>query len=313
MVVGREEDMENRIGLHANYFRGTQLEWDMCSIAEFLIEQGGTAMELMPDHLFRLSRGEFCRFRDLTQANNIELIVGAGRSPQTDASSPDPEIREAAYRRAAELIRLLGEAGCHKWDGLVHACWPGRPQGILTDGVKREYTERSVEGMRRILPLLEEAEIDVYLEVVNRFEHFIFNTVEEGVNFCREVGSRRVRLLIDTYHMNIEEHSICDAIRQCADSGCLGHFHVGEANRSIPGTVPSHMDWDGIFGTLRDVRYEGAYILEPVIKNGCQFAANTALWRDLSGGAGIAEMKRKAAAGLEFVRAHCKSRIEVEN
>ena len=298
--------MENRIGLHANYFRGTELEWDMCSVAGFLMKQGGTAMELMPDHLFRLSRDELHRFRDLTRANDMELIVGAGRSAQTDVSSPDPEIREAGYRRAVEIIRLLKEAGCHKWDGLVHACWPGHPQGILTDDVKKEYTARSVAGMKRIVPLLEEAEIDVYLEIVNRFEHFIFNTVEEGVDFCKAVGSERVHLLIDTYHMNIEEHSICDAIRVCADSGYLGHFHVGEANRSVPGTVPTHMDWEGIFGTLKEVRYEGAYILEPVIKNGCQFAANTALWRDLSGGADIAEMKNRAAIGLEFVKAYCK-------
>lgn len=297
--------MENRIGLHANYFRGTELEWDMYSIAEFLIEQGGTAMELMPDHLFRLSHDELYRFRDLTQANNIELIVGAGRSEQTDASSPDPKVREASYRRAVEIIRLLKEVGCHKWDGLVHACWPGRPQGILTEDVKKEYTARSVAGMKRIVPLLEEAEIDVYLEVVNRFEHFIFNTVEEGVDFCKTVGSERVQLLIDTYHMNIEEHSICDAIRVCADSGYLGHFHVGEANRCVPGTVPTHMDWKAIFGTLKEVRYEGAYILEPVIKNGCQFAANTALWRDLSGGADIAEMKNKAGIGLGFVKSQC--------
>lgn len=297
--------MENRIGLHANYFRGTELEWDMYSIAEFLIEQGGTAMELMPDHLLRLSHDELYRFRDLTQANNIELIVGAGRSEQTDASSPDPKVREASYRRAVEIIRLLKEVGCHKWDGLVHACWPGRPQGILTEDVKKEYTARSVAGMKRIVPLLEEAEIDVYLEVVNRFEHFIFNTVEEGVDFCKAVGSERVQLLIDTYHMNIEEHSICDAIRVCADSGYLGHFHVGEANRCVPGTVPTHMDWKAIFGTLKEVRYEGAYILEPVIKNGCQFAANTALWRDLSGGADIAEMKHKAGIGLGFVKSQC--------
>lgn len=298
--------MKNRIGLHANYFRGTELEWDIYSIAEFLIEQGGTAMELMPDHLFSLSLGELYRFRDLIQANDIELIVGAGRSLQTDASSPDPAVREASYERAVEIIRLLKEVGCHKWDGLVHACWPGRPQGVLTDEIKKEYARRSVEGMKRILPLLEDADIHVYLEVVNRFEHFIFNTVEEGVEFCEKVGSDRVHLLIDTYHMNIEEYNICDAIRVCGHSGYLGHFHVGEANRTIPGTVPSHMDWNAIFGTLKEVRYEGTYILEPVIKNGCAFAANTALWRDLSGGADITQMKRMAGIGFEFVRAHCR-------
>lgn len=298
--------MGNRIGLHANYFRGTEWEWDICSIVEFLIEAGGTAMELMPDHLFRLDDDELNRFRELTQANNIELIVGAGRSRQTDASSPDPAIREASYQRAIEIIELLKKVGCHKWDGLVHACWPGQPQGVLTDASKAEYTERSVEGMKRIVPLLEEADVDVYLEVVNRFEHFIFNTVEEGKNFCEKVQSSRVHLLIDTYHMNIEEYSICDAIRMCAASGYLGHFHVGEANRTIPGTVPSHMDWDAIFKTLKEVGYEGTYILEPVIKNGCQFATNTALWRDLSQGADITEMKNKARVGLEFIREHCK-------
>lgn len=298
--------MRNRIGLHTNYFRGTELEWDIFSIARFIYEAGGNAMEVMPDQLFRLGSEELRRFHDFIQMKDIELIVGAGRSAETDASSPVPAIQEASYRRTLEMIHLLKSVGCHKWDGLVHACWPGHPEGILTTEQKEEYIERSVAGMKRIVPLLEEADIDVYLEVVNRFEHFIFNTAEEGIRFCKKVGSRRFHLLLDIYHMNIEEHSICDAIRVCAHEGYLGHFHVGEANRSVPGTVPSHVDWDSVFGTLAEVHYEGAYILEPVIKSGCHFAANAALWRDLSEGADITEMKNKVKTGIEFVQAHIR-------
>lgn len=297
--------MGNRIGLHTNYFRGTKIEWELFSIAEFILQASGNAMEVMPDQLFRLNGDERRRLREFTQERDMELIVGAGKNPQTDSSSPDPAVREAGYRRALEVIDLLKEVGCRKWDGLVHACWPGRPEGILTEERKAEYVERSVAQMRRLVPLLEEADIDVYLEVVNRFEHFIFNTAEEGCDFCEKVGSRRVRLLLDTYHMNIEEHSICDAIRECASRGHLGHFHLGEANRSVPGTVPTHMDWEAIFGTLREISYGGTCILEPVIKSGCPFASNAALWRDLSGGADLEEMKNKVRTGFAFI----KSRI----
>ena len=72
------------------------------------------------------------------------------------------------------------------------------------------------------------------LEIVNRFEQYIANTAEEGIAICEEINNPYCKLLLDTFHMNIEEDYIPDAIRAASDKGYLGYIHIGEANRKIP-------------------------------------------------------------------------------
>ncbi len=296
--------MKNRIGIHTNYFRGTQWESDLPKIATFIGQQGCNAMELMPDELFCLSKGELSAFRSLTEKLDIQLTVGAGRSPQTDASSFNKDVQEAAFERAKQVINLLIEVGCKNWSGLIHAAWPGHPDGVLTKEKKQAYTENSVQSMKRIAPILEKNEIIANFEVVNRFEHFIFNTAQEGIDFCKQIDSPNFKLLIDTFHMNIEEESICDAIENCQNSGYFGHFHVVEANRTVPGTVKSHIDWAAIFSTIKKVGYDKTIMLEPFIATGCEFSSKTAIWRDLSNGADLEQFKALAAKGFEFVKSN---------
>jgi D-psicose/D-tagatose/L-ribulose 3-epimerase len=71
------------------------------------------------------------------------------------------------------------------------------------------------------------------LEVVNRFETYILNTSEEAVRYCKSVDSKRVKILLDTFHMNIEEDNIADAIPLAGQY--LGHLYVGEGNTKVPG------------------------------------------------------------------------------
>ena len=69
--------------------------------------------------------------------------------------------------------------------------------------------------------------------MLNRFENHVLNTAEEGVAFVREVGKPNVKVMLDTFHMNIEEDSFGKAIRTAGP--LLGHFHTGENNRRVPG------------------------------------------------------------------------------
>jgi D-psicose/D-tagatose/L-ribulose 3-epimerase len=69
--------------------------------------------------------------------------------------------------------------------------------------------------------------------VVNRFEQYLLNTAEEGVAFIKRVGSPNLKLLLDTFYMNIEEDNISKALTLTGDQ--LGHFHIGETNRKTPG------------------------------------------------------------------------------
>jgi D-psicose/D-tagatose/L-ribulose 3-epimerase len=140
--------------------------------------------------------------------------------------------------------------------------------------------------------------IDLCLEVVNRFETFILNTSEEAVRYCNDVGSKRVKILLDTFHMNIEEDNIGDAIRLAGSY--IGHLHVGEGNRKVPGK--GHLPWGEIGKALRDIHYKNGVVMEPFVLEGGQVGRDIKVWRDLSSNASPERMDKDIKESLEFLK-----------
>lgn len=93
----------------------------------------------------------------------------------------------------------------------------------------------------------------ILLEPLNRYETNLVNRLEEGVTLLDEIGSNRFQLLADLFHMNIEEESISQALRQA--SGCLGYLHFVDSNRRPAGF--GHLDFGKLASVLREVRYAG--------------------------------------------------------
>ena len=121
------------------------------------------------------------------------------------------------------------------------------------------------------------------------------NTAEEAVSYVEEVDSPNIKILLDTFHMNIEEDTFEDAIKTAGKY--LGHVHIGENNRKPPGN--GHIPW-GEFGTaLKDIDYQGGVVMEPFLIPGGQVGRDIKVWRDLSVGVDMDEEARKA---LLFMR-----------
>ena len=123
---------------------------------------------------------------------------------------------------------------------------------------------RSVAGVREVAKVAEDCGVDYCLEVLNRFENHMLNTAEEAVSFVEEVGSPSVKVMLDTFHMNIEEDSIGGAIRKAGAR--LGHLHTGECNRKVPGK--GRIPWAEVGGALRDIGYQGSVVMEPFVTMG---------------------------------------------
>ena len=136
------------------------------------------------------------------------------------------------------------------------------------------------------------------LEVVNRFEQFLLNTAAEGVAYVEAVGSPNLKLLLDAFHMNIEEDSIGGAIVTAGDK--LGHFHIGETNRKTPGK--GHMPWDEIGQALKKINYQGRVVMEPFVNMGGEVGRDIKVWRDLGNGADEARLDQDAKDALAFIR-----------
>src|SRR5439155_6333730 len=172
----------------------------------------------------------------------------------------------------------------------------GLPPGV-TD--RRPYVERSVVSMKEAVKTAEANDVTFNMEVVNRFEQYVMNTCAEAVEYVERVGSPNVKVMLDTFHMNIEESFASDAILQAGDK--LGHFHIGENNRMPPGY--GHIPWTEIGVALRKINYQGSVVMEPFLQPGGQVGRDIKVYRDLSI---VLDLDDATSMALLFVRGYLK-------
>jgi sugar phosphate isomerase/epimerase len=115
-----------------------------------------------------------------------------------------------------------------------------------------------VEALRALGEHAEREGVEFYLEPLNRYEDHMVNRLAEAAELCAAAGSRAVRVVADTYHMNIEEADPPAALRALA--GHLGHVQVSDSNRFEPGA--GHVDWAAHFRALADIGYTGDLAVE---------------------------------------------------
>src|SRR5687768_9802475 len=93
----------------------------------------------------------------------------------------------------------------------------------------------------------------ILVEPINRYENSVVITAADAVRWAAEMNSRRVRPMVDVFHMNIEEADIAASIELVGSS--LAYVHLGDSQRLEPGQ--GHLPWDDVFGALHRIGYEG--------------------------------------------------------
>ncbi len=124
--------------------------------------------------------------------------------------------------------------------------------------------------LRRAAEHAAAAGVRLALEPLNRYEADLVNTAEQGLEFVEEVGHPALGLLLDTYHVNIEEASWEAPFRSLMEAGRLWHVHLGDNNRLPPGR--GMIDFCALLRLLRSVGYDGALSAELLAMPGSRHA-----------------------------------------
>ena len=103
------------------------------------------------------------------------------------------------------------------------------------------------------------------------------NSVDEGIRLCELINHPNVGLLLDAYHMNIEEKNICQSIEKARSK--LLHFQVAENDRGVPGS--GSINWSEIFNTLKRINYKGYVSLEMFIQPEVDTSKDLFTWRNI--------------------------------
>ena len=186
----------------------------------------------------------------LTREHGLRVpAIGTGQAwgeEKLSFTDPDLSVRRAAVERIKSHIPLAARFNAVIIIGLV--------RGIIKPGITHE------QGMAWVCEALQECSaaakpfgVRLALEPINRYETTLVNSVAQGMALIDQVGADNFGLLLDTFHMNIEEPDILQSISACGDR--IFHFHVADSNRWYPGA--GHLDFSGILSRLQSTGYDG--------------------------------------------------------
>jgi len=156
-----------------------------------------------------------------------------------------------------------------------------------------ERLKRSSESLAAISDVLADSEVTLGVEAINRFETDMVNTANEACELVERIGSDHIGVLLDAFHMNIEEKNIRDAIKNTGSR--LAHFHCVENDRGVPGS--GHTPWEEIFSGLRAVKYDRWLTMEMFIKADVAVSPDLNIWRSIE-----QDPTTAAKEGLRFLK-----------
>lgn len=263
----------NKLGIFMNFW---EKNWDADhkKYIKKAAEIGFDVLEFQAQPLLEMTREHMTDLVKCAEEYGIEMTYSLGLDRAFDVSSLDEKVRLGGVDYLKRIVERIGFMGGTLLSGVSYAGW-GTPDNYL--GYKEPYWEKSIESMRSIIKTAEDCGVTYCVEAVNRFETCLINTAEEALKYANEIDSPNIGVLLDTYHMNIEENNIGDAIRLVGDR--LTSFHTGENNRTAPGR--GHLDWDEIFKALSDIGYKGRIVSEPFVMQGGEVGRDIHVYRDL--------------------------------
>jgi D-psicose/D-tagatose/L-ribulose 3-epimerase len=228
--------------------------------------------------------------RQLERHGLVCTSVCACFPPARDLRGTSAQQRSAVHYVKA-LVDVAEVLGTNLVAGPLYSA-TGRAEAVPPAWQRRQW--RTVRGhLKEICRHAEARGKTICLEPLNRFETDFINTVDQGLRMIGDVDSPALKLLLDTFHMNIEEKDVAAAIRRAGRH--IGHFHASASDRGTPGN--DHVDWPAIAAALRAARYQGPVVIESFTQDVRVIARAAAIWRKI-------EPRREdiAAKGVAFLK-----------
>ncbi|MDY6873732.1 MAG: sugar phosphate isomerase/epimerase family protein [Chloroflexota bacterium] len=261
--------MKQKIGIHLSYWQESWSDPLLPLIGK--AKQAGFEVAEFP--LLAPAALDFTELRAELDSQRMAASCGTGLGAETDITSPDPAIRKLGLEHLQACLQGAAALGSPVLVGLTYAPW-----GVFPVDDRARRREQCIESLKFLGDIAAATGVRLCMEVVNRFEGYLINTVEQGLALLEEVNHPSLALHLDTFHMNIEEEDLPTAIRLAGAH--LGHFHCVSNTRKAPGT--GHLDWDGIRDALIDINYSGYFVAETFVRPVGEVGSGMYIWRELA-------------------------------
>ncbi len=223
---------------------------------------------------------------------DLKITISGAFGPERDISSTEPEYRKLGREYIIDCIKIAADTGSPIFGGPVYSA-VGKTR-IVSEEQKKQERAWCVETLYEIGQIAVDHGIVVGLEPLNRFETDMINTVDQALSIVSEVGSPGLKIVLDTFHSNIEEKDIPSSVRKIGKD-LLCHVQGNESDRGTPGT--GHLEWQGIRDALVEIGYDGAVVIETFGQPSKELAHAACIWRPLANSA-----DELASEGLAFYK-----------
>lgn len=237
--------------LPENYRDDAQFQQQMRTLQEL----GFSGVELNMAHPNRFNRDDVISF---LQDFDLKLTMFAsGLTAKTyglSLSSAKPAIRRSAIDKCREIIDFVAGSGA----GIIFGFFKGGPVPDV-----QEARARFRDSISQLAPQAQEKQVNLLVEATNRYESSVANSLEDTAELIRDLQNPSLRILPDTFHMNIEEADQCAALTKYADY--YDSVHISDNNRYFPGF--GAIKFQEVINFLKTQGYAGGLAIEGNIKN----------------------------------------------
>lgn len=234
---------------------------------------------------------DYARAAKIIKDNGLSVSVCAAMGPDRDLIHSDTAIRENGMGYIRHCVDAAQTLGATNIVGPIYSAvgrvWQSTPEERARD------TDLLVKQLSVLAPYAADHGTVLCIEPLNRFETSFINLAAQAIEVIDRVSNPGCQILLDTFHMNIEEKSLGDAIR--ATGSRMRHLHTCENDRGTPGT--GHVPWPDIAAALRDIKYDGPVVIESFTAKVKSIARAAAIWRALA-----PTQDSLAQDGLAFLR-----------
>jgi D-psicose/D-tagatose/L-ribulose 3-epimerase len=234
---------------------------------------------------------DYKKMGEAIKEHGLGISVCAAMGPDKDLTIDDPTINRNGIEYLKHCVDAVHTMGGNRVAGPVYAS-VGRVWQSETEQRLREL-DRCANNLREVGSYAHDKGVTFGLEALNRFETSFINTTEQAIELVDLADNPGIRLMADTFHMNIEDKDLGASLEKMGSR--LVHVHANENDRGIPGS--GHVDWNGVAAALKKIEYDGALVIESFSAKVKEIARAAAVWRPLA-----SSQDTLAREGLAFLR-----------
>lgn len=228
----------------------------------------------------------------------LDVVLAARVNLQRNLSSAEPDAWQGGVDYLRYAVDCAAEMGASIVGGPLTGnplVFAGRPPAPVAEDERLTRKDRCVRGLQAAGAHAAGSGVTLAVEPLNRFESDVLCTTQQAIELLDAVDHGSVQLMLDTFHMAMEEASIAEAI--LLGGARIAHFQANENHRGFPGT--GSVDWVSVCRALHAVGYRGPVSLEPFRRNDDRFGVPFAQWR-----APHEDESERLAASAQFIKSH---------